>query len=287
VVCACGGTVRVDRAPTRVAVLSAFPAELAAVLEHTTIDDTVEVNGRVFRVGRLGGVPVVVGMTGIGLVNAATTTHALLERFEVAGVVVSGVAGSTLQIGDVAVPMVWALKDGTTFTAHQKWLDLAAEVAASGSAALERCTVLVTAPSGEPVCMPQEPAVVVGGVGQSTDPFVGKPFSCRPNGGDIYGCDVAAEDPASGLAGDRRAIGTVATADAEAPIANDMETAAIAREAAARGLPFIAFRAVSDGNGDPLRLPGFLAQFAAYYRFAAHNAAAATAAFIERLAAAA
>jgi nucleoside phosphorylase len=64
----------------------------------------------------------------------------------------------------------------------------------------------------------------------------------------------------------------------------DMETAAIAREAATRGLPYIAFRAGSDGSGDPLGLPGFPAQFYAYYRLAARNAAAATSAFLERLA---
>ena len=62
----------------------------------------------------------------------------------------------------------------------------------------------------------------------------------------------------------------------------DMETAAIARETAARGLPFIAFRATSDGSGDPLGLPGFPAQFFAYYRLSAHNAAAATVAFLRR-----
>jgi nucleoside phosphorylase len=63
-----------------------------------------------------------------------------------------------------------------------------------------------------------------------------------------------------------------------------METAIVARAMAARGLPFIAFRAVSDGAGDPLDLPGFPAQFFAYYRLAARNAAAAAIAFVERLA---
>jgi nucleoside phosphorylase len=72
---------------------------------------------------------------------------------------------------------------------------------------------------------------------------------------------------------------------AYASIVEDMETAAVAREAAARGLPFIGFRAVSDGVGDPLGLRGFPVQFFAYYRLAAQNAAAATIAVVERLAA--
>ena len=62
------------------------------------------------------------------------------------------------------------------------------------------------------------------------------------------------------------------------------QAAAIAREAATSGLPYVAFRAGSDGAGDPLGLPGFPAQFYAYYRLAARNAAAATIGFLERLA---
>ena len=62
-----------------------------------------------------------------------------------------------------------------------------------------------------------------------------------------------------------------------------METAAIARSAAAHRIPFIAFRAVSDGSDDPLGLPGFPFQFLAYYRLAARNAAIASAAFVEAL----
>lgn len=103
-----------DSAPPPIAVLSAFPAELAPLVEQSTICGTMELEGRVFRTGRLGRVPVVLGLTGIGLVNAAVTTRAVFEKFDVGGVVVSGVAGSPLRIGDVAVPAVWALKDGTT-----------------------------------------------------------------------------------------------------------------------------------------------------------------------------
>ena len=55
------------------------------------------------------------------------------------------------------------------------------------------------------------------------------------------------------------------------------------REAAARGVRFIAFRATSDGSGDPLDLPGFPAQFFTDYRLAAYNAAAAAIGFLEKL----
>ena len=158
-----------------------------------------------------------------------------------------------------------------------------------------------TASSTQQVCMVQAPAIVVGGVGESTDPFGNKPFPCQPGGGDLYGCDIASADAIAsadrfspkqppdtvsertgptlgeGIFGAREAASVT-------PAANDMETAAIAREAAVRGVRFIAFRAVSDGAGDPLKLPGFPYQFSAYYHFAAHNAAAATAAFLQQLA---
>jgi len=267
-------------------VLSAFPAELAPFIEQATIDDTTVLEGRVFRGGVLAGVPVVLGLTGIGLVNAAVTTAAVLEHFAVTGVVVSGVAGSSLRIGDVTVPAAWTLADGTVYAAHREWIELAGEMAVSGSVPLQRCTVVPAVSSQEPVCVLDEPAVVVGGFGQSSDPFNGMPFPCQADGGDVFGCDVTAEGTAvAGSGGNRRAAGDLTTVDPDAPVVSDMETAAIARAAAVRGIPFIAFRAVSDGAGDPLGLPGFPVQFFAYYRLAARNAAAATVAFLERVAA--
>lgn len=281
---ACGGTVRTDSGPpARVAVLSAFPAEMAPVLARATVDDTVVINDRNFRIGTLAGVPVIIGLTGVGLANAAATTHALLEQFDVAGIIVSAVAGSTLQIGDVMVPVMWEFKGGASYAVDPDWLKLAEGIAAAGVVSLDRCTVPVSMPAKGTVCMVEQPVVVVGGVGQSTDINGGKPFPCTANGNDVFGCDVPGA-AASHSAGELRASEGTAMADTEAPVAVDNETAAIAREAAMRGVRFIAFRAVSDGAGDPLDLAGYPFQFFAYYRLAAGNAAAATAAFVERLA---
>jgi hypothetical protein len=110
------------------------------------------------------------------------------------------------------------------------------------------------------------------------------PFPCLPDGGDVFGCDIASEDTASETRGERCPKRTFSTVNLETPVADDMETAAIAREAAAHGVPFIAFRAVSDGAGDLLGLPGFPVQFFAYYRLAGWNAAATTVAFLEHVA---
>ena len=281
--CACGGEVNVS-VPPRIAVLSAFPAEMAPLLAQTTVDDTTTINGRSFRIGKLGGVSVVIGLTGIGLVNAATTTHALLEQFALTGVVVSAVAGSTVQIGDVTVPATWEFTDGTSYTATPAWLDLAKTIAASGAVLLDSCTQRPSAPALPQVCVTQNLAIAVGGIGQSTDPNGGKPFQCQSSGTDVLRCNVGANDIDSTSTVSGPAGAALDTIDAATVIVSDNETAAIAREAAARGLPFIAFRAVSDGTGDPLWLPGYPSQFFVYYRLAAHNAAAAAVAFLERLA---
>src|SRR5205807_10367677 len=63
-------------------------------------------------------------------------------------------------------------------------------------------------------------------------------------------------------------------------VADDMETAAVAEVAHANDVPFIAFRALSDGKGDPLMLPGFPFQFFVYKDLAAGNAAKMALAFL-------
>ncbi|HSP96827.1 MAG TPA: hypothetical protein VL049_06225 [Candidatus Dormibacteraeota bacterium] len=263
--------------PPRIAVLSAFPGELAAVLARMQVEQTVEVAGRNVRVGSLGGTPVVVAMTGIGLVNAATTTQALLDQFPIHGVVVSGVAGSSLNIADVAAVTKWSLPDGSSYPVDARYLRIAEHLADAHRVAFEDCASVPSA-SPDPVCLPNPPVLVVGGEGASEDPFGGSAFPCHVGSGDIYGCD--AEDPGPAMAAARRAAGS---AQLDTPLIQDMESAAIARAAAAKGVPFIAFRAVSDGAGDPLGLPGFPSQFYAYYHLAANNAAAAAEAFVARL----
>ena len=263
--------------PPRVAVLSAFPGELAAVLARMQVEQTVVIAGRNVRVGTLGGKPVVAAMTGIGLVNAATTTQAILEQFPIHGVVVSGVAGSSLDIADVAAVTTWSLPDGSSYPVDARYLRIAEHLADTHGVAFEHCTSVPSA-SPDPVCLPNPPVLVVGGEGASEDPFGGNAFPCHAGSGDLYGCDPL--DPAPAVAASLRAAGST---QSDTPLIQDMESAAIARAAAAKGVPFSAFRAVSDGAGDPLGLPGFPSQFYAYYHLAANNAAAVAEAFVKRL----
>lgn len=272
-----------------VAILAAMPSELSPLLARATIEGVRVLEDRAFHVGTIGGQRVVVAMTGIGLVNATATTRALLDAFAVRGVVFSGVAGSLHRIADVSVPLAWSLApDGPLLPADPDWLALAGQVAAAQAVTLERCTpVPPDAADAELVCMPFAPAIIVGGRGESADPYRGEAIVCRPGGGDVFGCDPALPAGARPAHDGARSASDGATrADVGEDVTVDMESAAAAQEAAARGLPFLAFRAVSDGTADPLGLPGFPSQFFAYYRLAATNAAIATTAFLEKLSAA-
>lgn len=266
-----------------IAAFGAFPAELGALVERAQIEETVELEGRVLRLGRLGGVRVVLAMTGIGLVNAEETSRLVLDHYPVTGVVVSGVAGAPLRIGDVAVPEAWefgapAPGEEARYECDDEWYALAERVAAR-NLDLESCTVVPA--SGQPVCLEHEPAIYLGGVGESADPFGGRPVVCQGSD-DVFGCDIATGGTQAVPARDE---GQFEGPHVLEPAAVDMETTAIAREAARKGLRFIAFRSVSDGGGDPLNLPGFPAQFFAYYRLAASTAASAATAFLEEVAA--
>src|SRR5207247_7250981 len=62
-----------DGASAYVAVLSAFPAEAAAVLEQTTVQDRGEHDGRLIRSGEVGGAGVAVAGPEIGRVGEVGT----------------------------------------------------------------------------------------------------------------------------------------------------------------------------------------------------------------------
>ena len=248
-----------------VAVLSAFPAELAPLVAAAEIETTVEAEGRQYHVGRLEGVRVVLGVTGIGTVNAADRASAVVRNFAPEAIVMSAVAGSRYRIGDVVIPAEWLeVRSGNVFPVNPAMLALARRAAPVLPGPLESCTrVPPTSPDGATVCLPYEPAVVFATQGESADPFNGQAFPCIPGAGEVFGCELPAAPTA------------LVEAEAE-----DMETAAVARVAAEQDVPFVAMRAVSDGAGDPLGDRGFPMQFFDYYRLAAGNAALVTRAFL-------
>lgn len=106
-----------DQAP-RIAIISAFGAELEAFKEQAIIKKTVVLNGRTVYIGTLGGHKVVMTLSGVSMVNAAMTTQVLLDHFRIKQIVFSGIAGGVnpnLHIGDVVIPSQWAEYQENTF----------------------------------------------------------------------------------------------------------------------------------------------------------------------------
>lgn len=89
-----------------IAILSAL-AEEQSGLVHAMVDSQVVTRaGRDYVVGQLDGHPVVLALSRIGKVAAATTTATLLEHFGACAVVFTGVAGGVghgVAVGDVVV----------------------------------------------------------------------------------------------------------------------------------------------------------------------------------------
>lgn len=88
------------------AIMSAMDGELRSVLAQLDNATPVRVAGRDFWVGHWHGQPVVAVLSRIGKVAAATTATAMLERFGVARLLFTGVAGGLgpgVRVGDVVV----------------------------------------------------------------------------------------------------------------------------------------------------------------------------------------
>lgn len=91
---------------TRIAILSAMPEELSAVLALMPDEQPEKVAGREFWRGHLHGHEVVAVLSRIGKVAAATTATVLIEHFGVQRMVFTGVAGGLhpgVRVGDVVV----------------------------------------------------------------------------------------------------------------------------------------------------------------------------------------
>ncbi|MEO8249870.1 MAG: 5'-methylthioadenosine/adenosylhomocysteine nucleosidase [Burkholderiales bacterium] len=88
------------------AILSALAEEQAGLIEQLDSPERVRHAGRDFWLGRLHGQPVVLALSRIGKVAAATTATALIERFAVERVLFTGVAGglaSEVRVGDLVL----------------------------------------------------------------------------------------------------------------------------------------------------------------------------------------
>jgi adenosylhomocysteine nucleosidase len=267
---------RLDAVP-RIAVISAFEPEWKALKASLGDAASHYANGVEFATGTLSGRKVVLLLSGVSMVNAAMNSQLALDRFDVTGIVVSGIAGGVdpaLRIGDVVAaarwgqyleavfardvggkyqPPSWAktpfanygmifpidvgvrsAKAGKEtrfwFEADRGMLTAAGKI---GAVELKRCTT-------EQACLPNAPSLVVGGDGVSGPAFV----------------DNAAF---------RQYVFTTFNARVL-----DMESAAVAMVAHANGVPFIAFRSLSDLAGGDLAAN----EMSMFFQLASDNSAA-------------
>ncbi len=81
-----------------IGLISAMEEEVLLFKKHLRIAKTVRHAMIDFYVGSLNGRKVVLAKSGIGKVNAAVAAQILVDRFDVRGVIVSGLAGSLVPI---------------------------------------------------------------------------------------------------------------------------------------------------------------------------------------------
>jgi adenosylhomocysteine nucleosidase len=267
-----------DETP-RVAVVSAFAPELTLLRAQLQQPASHRVNGVEFATGTLQGKPVVMFLSGISMTNAAMTTQLALDRFKVTHVVVSGIAGGVnpgLNIGDVTVAQRWgqylevlvaretapgqykapAFMNDVAFPNYGIWHPRPVEVRSAGRSGTEKRFWFDADPALLEVagrirevalegcdtankCLARKPKLVLGGNGVSGQAFV-----------------------------DNAAFREYTHKTFQANVL-DMETAAIAHVAYANGVPYIAFRSLSDlaGGGEGEN------EIGTFFKIAADNSA--------------
>ncbi len=197
----------------RVLILSAYPTEGAKLLAAAAPVTEVGVfNGRRFFAGTIAGKNVVMGLTGIGLVDADRTTRAVLAYLEdsdvqVKAIVFSGVAGSSYNIGDVIVPDHWtddlehSAPPYPPYPVNMLLYSIARRL--PGNVALDpnlyvedhACTGLRSELSTPIRVEDPELRVNPGDEGHSSDPYGGRAVPCITPGGDLLGCEACGAPP--------------------------------------------------------------------------------------------
>jgi adenosylhomocysteine nucleosidase len=271
----------------RIGIVSAFGAEADILLAQTSGKRVWTISGKRFTTGRLRGNRVVIVLSGVSMVNSTLVTQQMLDHFRIERLVMSGIAGGinpAHHVGDVTVPDRWSMPlevywnadsavpvvcgapgdvsclglklatsaDGkplppfelpsgpTGLFMRENYVLNAANapqgefrfdypvdpqmlaVARTIQPTLERCGPRARLPSGETdpkQCVGEQPRLIVGGRGVSGTAFLANPHY-------------------------RAYLFETLQADTF-----EMETAALAHVALTNGVPYIAFRSLSDLAG--------------------------------------
>lgn len=211
-----------------IAIVSALPQEQAALLAQLTHAHSTVHAGRTFWQGQLHGHPVVMVLSGMGKVAAATTATALATHWGVRRMLLTGVAGGLgdgVQVGDVVVAHDYLQHDMDVRPLVARWqVPGYASVRLPCDAALTTL-LLHAAHSAMGPAMNPYGGRVHAGLMVSGDQFIGSAAICTQLRGDLH----AGGHPA---------------------LAVEMEGAAIAQVCADYGIAFAAVRTISDRADD-------------------------------------
>ena len=110
---------------TTIAILSALPQEQGSLVHALQNPEKIIHAGRTFWRGALHGHQVVIALSGIGKVAAATTATVLAEKFGATRIVFTGVAGgigANVKVGDVVVARDYLQHDMDASPIVERWL---------------------------------------------------------------------------------------------------------------------------------------------------------------------
>jgi len=252
---------------TPVLVLYAFSEEGAQLREEMCIEETDTVLGRAIYRGDLSGEPIVLAESGVGLINAAMTSQALIDLYRPRAVVFTGIAGAidtSVHIGDIVICSRWRTHDYGYYGAdglepspvrlYVPGEDSVRQVFefVVDSSFLEAAHTLLETELNLELISGRVPRLLIGGCGVSGNSFIDS-------------------------ADKRRWLSK--TFDA---LITDMESAAVGHVCTANGLPFVIFRSASDlagGSGSE----SARAEMSRFLEIAATNSARMLLAFLERL----
>lgn len=227
-------------------ILSALAEEQAGLIEQLQDAQCVHHAGRDYWHGRLHGQPVVLVLSRIGKVAAATTCVALIECFHVGAVVFVGVAGGVgagVQVGDVVVGTGYIQHDMDASPLFPRFqIPLTGQTMLPADAALAKAVFAAS-------------TMALGGLqhaGRSPQVHLGLIAS-----GD---CFVSANDQA-------RDIVESLSGHGYDVLALEMEGAAVAQVCHDYGVPFAAVRSISDRADDAAHrdFPVFVRDVASVY----------------------
>jgi adenosylhomocysteine nucleosidase len=301
--------------------VSAFGQEADILVAQTRRPHTWILNGNRFTTGELRGVPVVIVLSGVSMVNSTMVTQLMVDHFKVQRLVMSGIAGGVNpahHVGDVIIPDRWAMplevfwnRDSVLPATCGKAADvsclglklatadgrpvppfnLATPAGAVPTGLFMRENFVMTAanaPGGEfRFDYPVDPAMLA--VARAIQPVLAR---CGPRAAKSPGAEP---DPAlcvktapQVIVGGRGVSGTAFLANPQyrsylfeqlQAQTFEMETAALAHVAYANGIPYIAFRSLSDLAGAEEFNADVVALFAS--GLAETNEAAVTLAFLD------